>query len=50
VKAHSYLPRPNHLISKPIIAAYVLMGNEIKGFAKEDWLDFEFIIKVWNMI
>jgi len=26
------------------------MGNEIKGFAKEDWLDFEFIIKVWNMI
>lgn len=27
-----------------------MMGNDIKGFAKEEWLDFEFVIKVWNMI
>ena len=50
MKDHSYLPKPNHLIAKPLIAVYILLGNQIKVKGNEEWLNFDYIIKVWHFI
>ena len=46
-KELSYLKRPNHLISKPIIAVLILINKQPKVKSEVDYMNKEDIDQIW---
>ena len=47
IKKISYLPKPNHLIQKPFLATWILLGNGLPCAVNPNFNDKDQLDKIW---